>query len=66
MSARIVISCDQAWDGGRMPCRAQLPTDTVHADLAYEDAEKAGWTQDVGNVDACPSHSRIAAEAGAA
>ena len=64
MSARILISCDAVHPERTPPtCRAFLATDTVYVDLAYEQAEAAGWTQDVGNIDHCPSCSR--AEAGA-
>lgn len=61
MTARVLISCDAVHPERTPPvCRAFLATTTSIADLAYEEAEEAGWTQDVGNVDRCPSCSRAA------
>lgn len=62
MTVRVVVSCDAVHPCRTPPaCRAFLATSTPIADLAYEEAEEAGWTQDVGNVDRCPSCSRSAA-----
>lgn len=61
MTATIVVHCDAVHPDRTPPgCRAFLVTDTPVADVAYEDAERAGWTQTVGNVDICPSCSRAA------
>lgn len=61
MTARILISC-QAVHPDRTPpeCRAFLATGSAYVDPAYEEAEAAGWTQDVGNIDHCPSCTRTA------
>lgn len=59
MSARIVVHCDTVHPDRTPPaCRAFLTTSTAYVDPAYEEAEAAGWTQDVGNVDARPSCSQ--------
>lgn len=62
MTARILIACD-AVRAERTPpaCRAFLATDTVYETVAFLDAERAGWTQDIDGTDRCPSCSRGAA-----
>lgn len=61
MTARIVVHCDQVHAERTPPeCRAFYATSTPYVDPAYEEAEAAGWTQDVGNIDSCPSCSRAA------
>lgn len=59
MSARTMITCDTIHAERTPPkCRAFLVVDTASHAVAYERAAAAGWTQDVGDVDACPSCSR--------
>jgi hypothetical protein len=59
VTAHLLISCDAVHPERTPPkCRAFLVTHTVHIGPAYELAEAAGWTQDVGDVDYCPSCSR--------
>ena len=58
MTARVLISCDAVHSDRTPPeCRGFLATRTSVVVLAYEEAEAAGWMQDVGNVDYCPSCS---------
>lgn len=58
MTARVLIHCD-AVHPERTPraCRAFLVTRAATVPVAYEQAEAAGWTQDVGDIDYCPSCS---------
>jgi hypothetical protein len=60
VTARVIVSCD-AVHADRVPprCRAFLVTRTVHLAPAYDEAFADGWTQDVGDVDRCPSCSRV-------
>lgn len=61
MAARLIITCD-AVHTERTPaeCRAFLVTRSAHVVPAYGEAERAGWTNDYGDVDYCPSCSREA------
>ncbi len=59
MSAAVIIRCDVVHpDRTPTRCRAFYVAGSAYVDPAYEEAEAAGWTQDVGNVDHCPSCSR--------
>lgn len=58
MTARIVISCDGAWDDGRMPCRASLPTRRTNAATATGDAIGRGWRWHSDGRHLCPAHAR--------
>lgn len=61
MTARIVVSCDGAWDDGRMPCRAAFPSRWRAEHRARGEALAAGWTTDMtATVDLCPACSRQA------
>lgn len=61
MTARVLIACDAVHPDRTPPgCRAFLSTDTVHESVAFEDAERAGWTQTNDGDDRCPSCSRAA------
>lgn len=61
MTARVVLSCDGTWDGGRMPCRGAYPARTEIPQLAHAEAIAAGWSLDV-DGDLCPAHGRRQAE----
>jgi hypothetical protein len=62
VTARVIVTCD-AVHPLRVPpkCRGFLVVDTRDVAVAYEWAAVAGWTQDVGDVDSCPSCSRAGA-----
>lgn len=61
MTARVLIACDAVHPDRTPPdCRAFLATDTVYETVAFEDAEQAGWTQEIDGTDRCPSCSRTA------
>ncbi len=59
MSAAVIIRCDVVHPF-RTPtgCRAFYVATTTDVSDAYDEAEAAGWNQDVGGLDMCPSCSR--------
>lgn len=59
MTATILVHCDAAHPDRTPPaCRAFLVTRATAPVVAYEQAWAAGWTQDVGDIDHCPSCSK--------
>lgn len=64
MSVHTVITCNGYWDGGRMPCRGSFPVDLLRRSDPYDDARRAGWaaTEEAGEPDLCPAHTRIERE----
>jgi hypothetical protein len=62
MSVTVVVSCNGAWDKGRMPCRGAFPaTRALSFGSAVKDAIAAGWSE-TRNGHLCPAHTRIAGE----
>lgn len=58
MSVPIVVSCDRAWDDGRMPCRGAYPTTAPTLGHARLLAMRAGWRTSPADGDLCPAHTR--------
>lgn len=59
---QLKLSCDGTWDGGRMPCRAALPTRTTIQNVAELVGRQEGWSITT-TGDFCPAHTRLRAVA---
>lgn len=62
MTTSSIVHCDRVHPERTPPgCRAFYVTRATAVPVAYEEAHSAGWSQDVGDVDSCPSCTRGAA-----